>query len=303
MKKVETILLVGSEGFLGKNLVRLLIEHNYNIIGLDIQPTNNVKYTHFVQKNIFDLSINDISFLNKLNSYGVIYTGGVSRNGIAATYPIESSQNTVSALVKLLELLNQTTPPTWMMLTSTREVDILLDNKESLFGKQKIYSTLKLTSELIIESYSEYWNIPLKILRLSDIFGIGDHKSKVIQIFLNKAIQNDIIEVNNTNIKLFLTEVTEISSTIFKYVKKIEDDIEINNFEIIQLWDDNYYITLLELAYISLELNPYSQSKILTKDGMTINYSVKNKIKPNHMKVLENMNKLNIINLKKSKLK
>ncbi|DAB28564.1 MAG: hypothetical protein A2513_05385 [Sulfurimonas sp. RIFOXYD12_FULL_33_39] len=290
MKNSKTILLVGSEGFLGRHLGNLLNSFGYDIIGIDIQNTSSTKYLHFINKNMFELLADDISFLKNIDSYGLIYTAGVSRNGIAASSPIEACHNTATSLIKLLELLNEVLPPSWMMITSTREVDILLNDEISLMGKQKIYSTLKLTSELMMKSYQEHWNIPLKIFRLSDIFGIGDHHSKVMQIFFNKAIRDEEISVQNANVKLFLTEVSEVSYIIYEHVKTLSSSKQTSSSELIKLWNEEYYISLLELAYLTIEFNQNSKSKILTKISNKPLYPIKNRIKPSHIKVLYDIN-------------
>lgn len=291
MNKINTILIIGSEGFLGQKLVTYFYNLGYEIIGIDIQKNaqNDSYYKHFIQKNISFIDKDDLSiFTTQTNcNYGLINTGGVSRNGMAAKYPIESCNNTISSYVNLLEQLNSF-PPKWMILTSTREVEILLTNNDNLNGKQKLYSIYKLTTELVSSAYQEEWDIPLRICRLSDIFGVGDHSSKVMQIFIKKAISNDDINVNTPNSKLFLTEVNEISQQLYDVSIQLEMEISNPKTVTLNLWDETYFITLLELAHLILELNPQSTSKIITTTTAEINYSVKNKIKPYHLKVLNN---------------
>ena len=286
MKNIKQIVLVGAEGFLGKNLGNFLHSQGYEIIGIDIQKAqSNLKYKSFIQKNILDLTLEDMPFLNTDDDYGLIHVGGVSRNGVAAKFPVESSSNTLTSLVKLLELL-EVKPPKWMALTSTREVEILLEDKESIKAKQRIYPTLKLATELIAESYQGHWKIPLKIFRLSDIFGGGDHPSKVMQIFLNKAIKNEDINVMEPEVKLFLTEVKEVSNIIYKSI----NDNENTKSELINIWDKEYFISLLELAYLAKELNPNSTSKIIAPECAELNYSILKKLTPNHSKEISSLN-------------
>ena len=286
----KTVVVIGAEGFLGKKVVNNLNENGYDVIGIDIQKSSsNIAYKHFIQKNISDITIDDLSFLKNIEDYGVINVGGVSRNGIAAMYPIESCHNTVNSYIHLLEQLDFL-PPKWMILTSTREVDILLSDKEKLTGKQQIYPTLKLTSELISKSYQEHWQIPLGIFRLSDIFGIGDHPSKVMNIFLNKAINNEDIHVFSPDAKLFLTEVSEVSSKITDFIKELEEKRGENSLKLIQLWDEEYVFSLLELAYLALELNPSSTSKIVAPKCKKPNYKIKEKFRLKHLEVLNRIN-------------
>lgn len=285
----KTVLLIGAEGFLGKVLGDNLVKEGYSLIGIDIQASSSmIKYKHFIQKNIFEISQKEISFLGRIGGYGLINVGGVSRNGNAALSPAESTQNTLSAYFKLLTLL-EVNPPQWMMISSTREVDILLQNKELLNGKQKIYSMLKYSTELASESYAEHWNIPLRIVRLSDLFGMGDHPSKAMSIFIQRAIGNEDINVTSPDAMLYLTEVTDVAETMQKHIRSLSKREDAISNELISLWDDDYVISLLELAYLALELNPSSRSKIIS-EGKAIDYRVKEKISLTHRKVLEDIN-------------
>lgn len=286
----KTVVVIGAEGFLGKKVVNNLSENGYDIIGIDMQKSSSpTAYRHFIQKNISEITIDDLSFLKTIEDYGLINVSGVSRNGVAAKYPIESCHNTVNSYIHLLENLDSF-PPKWMIHTSTREVDILLSDKEKLTGKQQIYPTLKLTSELISKSYHEHWQIPLGIFRLSDIFGIGDHPSKVMNIFLNKAINNEDIHVFSPNAKLFLTEVSEVSSEIIGFIKELEEKRGENLLKLIQLWDEEYLFSLLELAYLALELNPNTLSKIVTKECEKPNHKIKERFRLKHLEVLNHIN-------------
>lgn len=294
----KCIVIIGAEGFLGRHISELFLFHGYEIIGIDIkEPSNNIKYKHYIHKNIGDVIENDVSFIHKVSSYILLNVGGVSRNGVAHNEPVMSAHNTVTAYINLLELLDAC-PPSYLMNISTREVNILQNNKEKLFGKQKLYSTYKYATELISEGYSEQWNIPLRVFRLSDIFGIGDHSSKVLHIFLKKAILNDDIVVDNKTTQLFLTEVTEVSKSIYESGIEMRNTISFN-FELIYLWDEDYYFTLNELAYLSKELNENSKSQIINKQDKILSYKVKSKIKNDHIKILNELNegiKFNVLN-------
>lgn len=288
--KTKVIVIVGSEGFLGKNLVRLLRERGHEIIGIDIQPCSNPNdYRIFIQKNLNDLSLADFTFLNDIDNYGLVNVGGVSRNGAAAVYPYESSQNTISGFAKLLELMEQT-PPAWMVLTSTREVDILLSDKRKLKGKQRIYPSLKLTTELIAEAYGDHWQIPLTVLRLSDIFGLGDHPSKAMQIFLRKAIENETINVFEPEVRLYLTEVNEVSENVYEATIRMIEQPKTAFFRLLHVWDSDYSITLLELAYLARELNPLSRCTIVASENQVLDYCVMEKIKDVHKQILQEIN-------------
>ena len=111
-----------------------------------------------------------------------------------------------------------------------------------------------------------------------------------MQIFFNKAIRDEEISVQNANVKLFLTEVSEVSYIIYEHVKTLSSSKQTSSSELIKLWNEEYYISLLELAYLTIEFNQNSKSKILTKISNKPLYPIKNRIKPSHIKVLYDIN-------------
>ncbi|MGD9715806.1 MAG: NAD-dependent epimerase/dehydratase family protein [Sulfuricurvum sp.] len=285
----HSVLLIGSEGFLGKTLKKLLEFHGYDVIGIDIKASDDAgTYRRFIHKNIHDLTPEDLSFVASLGSYGLINAGGVSRSGIAAQNASQSSHDTITSYLKLLEMLDET-PPEWMALTSTREVDLLLNGKEGLSGKRLIYPALKLGTELIAESFQSHWRIPVAIFRLSDLFGPGDHPSKAMQTFLRKAKSNEDIYVDAPELKLHLTEVNEVAERIYAEVCRMTL-APVPQTELIHVWDGDYALSLLELAYLACELNPQSRSVVVTPYPMSLEYGVLEKLTLPHRRVLEKIN-------------
>ena len=103
-------------------------------------------------------------------------------------------------------------------------------------------------------------------------------------------INNEDISVHNSESKLFLTEVNEISSIIYDHVKTLNSVKHTPSTSVIKLWDDDYFITLLELAYLAIEFNPTSNSKISTQKVNCSRCPIKKKLKSSHIKALNNLN-------------
>ncbi len=279
------VLVVGSQGFVGQHLSRLLILDGYSVIGMDIKaPSDEIAYVKYIQKSSLDITVQDVEFLKEYSNYGLINVSGVSRNGDAKNNPMFATTITLNGFIHLLECLEDFTP-SWMIQTSTREVDMLLDNSSMLRGKQKLYPMLKYSSEKLAQAYAQEWNIPLHIMRLSDIFGVGDHSSKVMSIFFMKAIKGEVIEVHNAEIRLFLSEVSEVC---LKIIASIGEGTSYHcSYQ--NLWDEAYSISLLELAHLALELNPTSSSTIVCSENFEVR-SIKNRLTPLHVEVLEAIN-------------
>lgn len=281
----SSVLVIGSEGFLGRYICKLFHSKGFDVIGFDIKPIEDTKeYAYYFQKNIYELKQEDMVFLKEYDEYILINLSGVSRNGIAVKEPVESTHNTLTSYVHLLDLL-ENRPPKLLVTISTREVSMLEENYESLYGKTKLYSILKQSSELISNAYSEQWNIPLRIFRLSDIFGIGDHSSKVISIFFSRAKNNEDIRVLAQEQQFYLTEVSEVAQQILAEV----DDLTVMKKQI-NLWSDDYVVSLLQLAYLAKELNPQSTSKILVDNDVVELQSVSSLFPSAHLEVFQKVN-------------
>lgn len=76
---------------------------------------------------------------------------------------------------------------------------------------KEIYGTVKLAGEVMTRGLSQFWGIDSSIVRPSAVYGPTDMNRRVSQIFLEKAMLGQKIEVNGADESLDFTYVKDIA--------------------------------------------------------------------------------------------
>ena len=94
-------------------------------------------------------------------------------------------------------------------------------DEQSDTNPKEIYGTMKLAGEVVTKGLSNYYNIPYTIIRPSAVYGPKDMNQRVSQIFINKAINGKIINVQGKNEKLDFTFIDDlVEGVILASIKK-----------------------------------------------------------------------------------
>jgi UDP-glucose 4-epimerase len=173
---LKTILIIGSTGFIGKELKKKL-NNKYSLIcpskkkGFNI--SNLQKLKKFLNKNI-DIIIN--------------LSGQISSNSNLSRTILRGNQN----IIKLLQ--NKKKPIVYYISTSlVYGYSTRLLNEESVVNPVSNYAAIKLKAE------REYnlSNLNYKILRLSNVY--SHERTNIINSIINSANQSKELFVNNIN--------------------------------------------------------------------------------------------------------
>ena len=81
---------------------------------------------------------------------------------------------------------------------------------------QKMYGVMKLAGELITKGISKLYNIPYTIIRPSAVYGPMDMNKRVSQIFIEKALNGELIKIAGKNEKLDFTYIDDLSNGCVK---------------------------------------------------------------------------------------
>ncbi|SDE90188.1 NAD-dependent epimerase/dehydratase family protein [Rhodospira trueperi] len=76
---------------------------------------------------------------------------------------------------------------------------------------KEIYGTMKLAGERIADGLGRFYNVPVAIVRPSAVYGPTDMNRRVSQIFLEKAIAGEMIEVAGEDETLDFTYVKDVA--------------------------------------------------------------------------------------------
>lgn len=187
------VLITGSEGFVGRNLARYLMERGFEVLRLDLGGDAELRLdvSDFdglwaaLSKERFDAvihlaaianipkSIQDPYLCFKVNSLGTLNMLEVSARKSVKRFIYASSANVYGVPLELP--VRETTP----------------------FNPRTPYDYSKAASEMFVESYHRVKGLPTVILRAWKLFGEHDVPTTAIPRFINACLRNEPIQLFN----------------------------------------------------------------------------------------------------------
>ncbi|MFH1890143.1 MAG: NAD(P)-dependent oxidoreductase [Candidatus Kuenenbacteria bacterium] len=178
MDNKKNILITGASGFIGHALVKKLIQKNVNLFLV----ARNKKFTltpkflapgfRCPKAKVFYGDLGNFQFCKKIlkNINTVYYLAGYKKN-IAwhVKYPYEFLEGNLQPLLVFLKALKKSKVKQLIYLSSTHVNYIKLD-EQKLDG----YTLGKYANELAIKSFAKEYNIDVKIIRTTAVYGPCD---------------------------------------------------------------------------------------------------------------------------------
>lgn len=196
---MRNVLVVGANGFIGKNICRHLKKLGYSIFAVD--RASESSHPHFENYHSFDVTTGDFTSIIK-DVDSVIYL-------VSTLLPQPSNQNieidvteNLIPIIRLLESIRITGTKIKVIFSSSGgtvygDHDNLIPESSALVPKCS-YGILKVTVEHYLKLYHDLHGIPSVSLRLSNPYGPGQNFNKpqgVVGIFLNKILAHENIEI------------------------------------------------------------------------------------------------------------
>jgi UDP-glucose 4-epimerase len=200
MKKVA---VTGGAGFIGSNLVKRLIEDNYEVIVVDDLSSGLLGNIDKEKSEFHQISISDFTQLSAvLKDCETIFhfaaRGSVPRS---IKNPVATHDVNATGTLNVLEVARKT--GAHIVFSSSSSVygrNTQLPKDESMWlGPMTPYAASKLAAEAYVESYASSYGVPTTLLRFFNVFGPRqrpDHEyAAVIPKWIWLAIQGRPIEV------------------------------------------------------------------------------------------------------------
>jgi len=206
------ILITGSQGLIGKELVKKLKNLNYSIEEIDLKTGQDVLNKKLVEEKIKKVD-------------GVVHLAGISRVITAYEKPLETVVNNVLGTTNILESIRKHNPSCWFIFGSSREVygekSILV--KETETPKPiNVYGSSKLACESLCSSYKDNYSLYTFIVRFSNIYGNeNDHQDRVIPKFFKLALKNQDVTIFGGNQILDFVYIDDAINAITTLIEKI----------------------------------------------------------------------------------
>ena len=213
---MKNIIVTGGLGFIGSNLIELLIKKNYFVINIDKvtyssnfyntkEFKNNKKYK-FIKCDINNKKIEEI--FNKYKPIGIFNLAAETHVDRSIDSPKSFIDSNILGVFNILEIFrkfSKKNKKTRLIHISTDEVfgDILYGRSDENYPYKPSspYAASKASSDHLVSSYVRTYNIPAIVTNCSNNYGPKQHPEKLIpkliyNIFTDKELP---IYGNGTN--------------------------------------------------------------------------------------------------------
>ena len=267
----KTILITGSAGFIGSNLVKELLKTNkeINLIGFDsvndyydvsikeyrlaeieklAASKPNCKYT-FIKGNLADKALIEKIFTeNKIN----IVVNLAAQAGVrySITNPDAYIESNIIGFYNILEACRNH-PVEHLVYASSSSVyggnkKVPFSTDDKVDNPVSLYAATKKSDELMVHAYSKLYNIPSTGLRFFTVYGPAGRPDMAYFGFTNKLVNNETIKIfNYGNCKRDFTYVDDIVEGVKRVMmsppkkKNGEDGLPIPPYKIYNIGNNN----------------------------------------------------------------
>lgn len=268
---MRTILITGSAGFIGSNLVKELLKTNeeISIIGFDsvndyydvsikeyrlaeinklAESKPNCKYT-FIKGNLADKALIEKIFTeNKID----IVVNLAAQAGVrySITNPDAYIESNIIGFYNILEVCRNH-PVEHLVYASSSSVyggnkKVPFSTDDKVDNPVSLYAATKKSNELLAHAYSKLYNIPSTGLRFFTVYGPAGRPDMAYFGFTNKLVNNETIKIfNYGNCKRDFTYVDDIVEGVKRVMmsppekKDGEDGLPIPPYKIYNIGNNN----------------------------------------------------------------
>lgn len=216
----EKVLIVGSEGFIGRNLTSGLLKKGYDIYGADLMDTypNHYKYYKLGRLNPeFDYLLQQVSFDFCVNAAG---SGSVPISIASPHRDFEANVNDTFRLLDSLRLYNRQCK--YLHFSSAAvygNPTFLPVTEEATLKPLSPYGYHKWISEIICKEFADLHNFKVIIVRPFSAYGPGLRKQLIWDLFQKiKAGERILLQGtgNETRDFIYIDDVVNAVDTIFR---------------------------------------------------------------------------------------
>jgi len=307
----KNIIVTGGLGFIGSNLIRLLIQKNYSVINIDkISYSSNFYNIRDVKNNkkykFIKCDLNNQRKLNKIFKtfkpiaiFNLAAESHVDRSIDSPKQFVVSNINGVFNLLEAFKNYFKIKKKTRLIHISTDEVygDVLRGRSDEKhpYKPSSPYAASKASSDHLVSSYIRTFKIPAIITNCSNNYGPRQHPEKLIPKLIYNILNNKRLPIygkgKNSREWIYVTDHCEALFKIFKKGKigefyNIGSNRNHNNIEITK--------NLLDIAKKYVKIGRKVKIRFIKdRPGHDLRYALNSK------KIINNLKWKPLINSKK----
>ena len=252
---MKKIIVTGGLGFIGSNLIDLLIKKNYFVINIDkvsyssnfynIKEFKSSKRYKFIKCDINNKKLKNI--FNKYKPIGIFNLAAETHVDRSIDNPKDFIQSNILGVYNLLECFKKYSKKNTSKLIhiSTDEVygDILIGrtSENSPHKPSSPYAASKAASDHLVSSYFRTYNLPAIITNCSNNYGPKQHPEKLIPKLIYNILNNKSLPIygkgRNSREWIYVKDHCEALIKIFEKGKlgnfyNIGSNKNLNNLEV-----------------------------------------------------------------------
>ena len=254
---MQKIIVTGGLGFIGSNLIKILLQKNYYVINLDkisyassfynVKDFKNNKNYKFIKCDINNQKKLQ-SILKKFKPKGIFNLAAETHVDRSIDGPENFIKSNILGVFNLLEVFRKyqiKNKNCRIIHISTDEVygDVLKgrSKENDSYNPSSPYAASKASSDHLISSYIRTFKIPTIITNCSNNYGPKQHPEKLIPKIIYNILNNKNIPIygngKNSREWIFVKDHCDALIKVFKYGKlgefyNIGSNLNINNISI-----------------------------------------------------------------------
>jgi len=252
---LKKILITGSSGFIGKNLVESLLSE-YEIIGLSKKQKNS-KSEH-VTKDISKITSKDFK-----NIFCVIHLAAITDLKVCKDFPDQCIATNVLGTQKILEAARKNNCK--VIYASTSHVygipKKLPINETISTSPTSMYAGSKLAGEILCESYHKQFDMDISIVRIFSVYGPESSNHYVIPNIVAQLKNSNKIKLGNINSRRDFIFISDVISA-FRIILN-----NINGFNVYNVGTEKSY----SIKQICKKFEKLHGKKIIIKSNLKQN--------------------------------
>ncbi|PLY06388.1 MAG: hypothetical protein C0625_09625 [Arcobacter sp.] len=214
------ILVTGATGFIGQNLVKFLIDKNYEVHCIVRSKSNISKINNKVKIFKYDENIDSlIIYLKKEKFNGVIHLASL----FLTTHKENDISNLISSNIKFgTELLEAciNSNVQWFINTGT----FWQNYKNEKYNPINLYAATKEAFQDIAKYYTETSNLTFTTIKLNDTFGPSDTRNKIFNIWNKIAKSGESLSMSAGEQIIDISYIEDVINAYYILIKHLNSD-------------------------------------------------------------------------------